>query len=213
MSEDFADLLISVRKGYRLLNAYHRCILDAARSVADRCDKDSFEHWDNDPNNSGRVTNPKVFNSARGMIKMSSVNFCFSSGRPPRKGEWLLDFYHYGDSGYEEFDDWEDPDPSRLPPVEESITLIRLSALIIDSGKDNTWWDLWKGSSYPDEEGAEEKGNVVDLADDFLMWTGSIQGCDLRWICRDFDITEFLEEQSLQTSTDKFLTVVNQYTE
>jgi hypothetical protein len=200
MDENIDDILLNVRRAYRLLNAYHRRVLDTVKAIGQRLDG-VFYYWTADEYWKVLVWNEAVFAKYWGAIATQKVRFYFISDESfPKAGQWLLEVAHLGDTA----DDGVPAsyDPTVLTPAEGSMTAIRLTVAVATFGESASWDVFWAKCKYPwDAENARKIGG-------WSVWEGTAAGCLAKVASQTWSVSEFGDDHLIEARCQDLLDVI-----
>lgn len=142
------EAAVQIRTAYRLLNAYHRRLLDllatARDAVRDRFGDLPRAWWASPqfwmpPKGNTDPTSRWPFD----FISLQDAYFNWASSEDPSKGGFYFGIGHTGDSALDKklYGDQE-PDPLAFPDVEESKTTLEVYAIAVERSSAQSWPDL-----------------------------------------------------------------------
>jgi hypothetical protein len=196
MTDECANVLLNVRKAYRLLNAYHERLLSLVRQLGEQFGERTFEAWDADERYTKQRWNPQVFENPYGLNSLQYAHFLFRpSDKNPIPLERLLDVTHVGDTCFLS-DDYE---AESLEPADRAQTQLSLSAFLVIGGGSDSWFHVWKNCLYPGDKPEQDKeigGQRV--------WQGISAGCNVWGFRRTWSVGDFASENLMKSRCKDF---------
>jgi hypothetical protein len=196
MADECANVLLNVRKAYRLLNAYHERVLSLIRQLGEQFGERTFEAWDADKKYTGQKWNPQVFEEPFGLNSLQCSHFLFRpSGKKPIPFEWLLDVTHVGDTCFSS-DDYE---AESFQPADKAETQLSLSAFLVIGGNSDSWFHVWNNCLYPGDN--PEQDNEIGGQP---VWQGTSAGCNVWGFRRTWSVGDFANEKLMKLRCKDF---------